>query len=321
MARPEGRYHQFTHIHVDCDPLVYKYGFSSQSVKFFVDTTEGAEEFSTLKQAEKYCDGVGVDKSLIRKEMSLVPAKTVRVNLEKRLRQLKNLFKAKRVHLYISPRLNFRNALWDDYKANRSGTEKPHYYTLIREFFEKKGAKMPLGIEADDAVSCNHFHVWVKSPEAKRCRTYETLIVGEDKDFNNVPGWHYNPTKDELFYVTIRDAIRHFYLQLLMGDSADGVPGIPGVGKKKAENMLPPDTTDEGELWAIVKQAYFDYAEKEGINKEEILGTLLVYAHMLWILWEPDKFFIPVDEDEVCQKINSELLNRTKDYLKEIGNS
>ena len=104
-------------------------------------------------------------------------------------------------------------------------------------------------------------------------------------------------------------------------NSADGVPGIPGVGKKKAENMLPPDTTDEGELWAIVKQAYFDYAEKEGINKEEILGTLLVYAHMLWILWEPDKFFIPVDEDEVCQKINSELLNRTKDYLKEIGNS
>lgn len=314
MARPTGRYRQFTHIHIDCDPLVYKYGFSSQTVRFFV----GDEEFSTQKQAEKYCDGTGESKESIRKEISLVPAKTVRMNVEKRLRGLKNLFKAKNVHLYISPRLNFRNALWDDYKANRSGNEKPHYYDLIRDFIAKKGAKMPLGIEADDAVSCNHFYAWKKSPESKRERAYNTLIVGEDKDFNNVPGWHYNPAKDELFYVTPKEAIRHFYLQLLMGDSADGVPGIPGIGKKKAENMLPPDTADEGVLWKAVKLAYFDYADKQGIDKEEILGTLLVYAHMLWILWEPNKFFIPVDEDEVCQKINSELLDRTSAYLKEI---
>lgn len=67
-----------------------------------------------------------------------------------------------------------------------------------------------------------------------------TVIASSDKDLLTIPGWNYNPWKPErgLRWVTPQSAKLFLLYQTLMGDSSDGYPGCPGVGKVKAEDTL-----------------------------------------------------------------------------------
>lgn len=167
------------------------------------------------------------------------------------------------------------------------------------------------GMEADDVVAINHFHLWKKTGNKKGAK--DTLIIGEDKDFNNVPGWHYNPYKDKLFFVTTGDAVVHFYRQLISGDQADNIQGIPGKGAKAAEKIIPMNAgpITEKAYWEAAKASYLEYAEKNGIPEEEILDQMMLNAHLLWILWEKEKWFEPPVAEDRClnlkwlQKIQS----------------
>jgi 5'-3' exonuclease len=64
------------------------------------------------------------------------------------------------------------------------------------------------------------------------------IIVSIDKDFMQVPGWHYNFVKKVKKQVTPEEGLRFFYKQILMGDSADNIKGIHRVGEVTATKML-----------------------------------------------------------------------------------
>lgn len=304
----EGSRNTFNNIHVDCDPIVYKVGFRCEETTYF---SQDGSPHKTMTDALAYSGGMKLDISAI--ERKVVPMKwgVVKGELEMTLRKHKNLFGPKKSYLYLSPSDYFRHHLTDDYKGNRSSI-KPHWFKEIRTWFESKGARIVKGLEADDVLAINHFHLWKKGGDDKAVKT--SLIIGEDKDFNNVPGWHYNPGKNLLYYVGSYTAITNFYRQMIAGDTADNIKGVPGKGAIAAEKLLPSNRTiSEKEHWKIVKQCYLDYAEKKGIPREEIIAQLMLNAHLLHILWVKDGWFEPpTEEDEdICE--NSKWLTRIQE--------
>lgn len=130
---------------------------------------------------------------------------------------------------YLTGSNNFREsvAVTQPYKGNRSG-KKPIHYDLLRNHLttEWEFAKVD-GIEADDAI-------------ARMATKYRdtSVIVSIDKDFDQVPGWHYNFVKGLKYYVTDDEGFHNFCLQLLTGDRADNILGLRNVGPKRAAAML-----------------------------------------------------------------------------------
>ena len=307
----KGRHPSFKHMHVDCDPLVYQIGFRCEDTVYIA----GGAKFKALKDAIAHCEGMDLDREDIIKQITPWEWPDVLRELETKLRQFQNLFTPSKTYLYLSPSKYFRYDLTDDYKGNRTGNNKPYHFAGIREFFMRKGAKLIDNMEADDILAINHFHHFKQGGFKKTNRN--SLIVGEDKDFNNIPGWHYQPGKQKLFYQGSYSAIAHFYQQMIAGDTADNIKGIPGKGQKAAEKLIDPDFCDEKRYWRIVKDAYLEYAKKKEISEYDIIDQMLLNAHLLYILWEKDTWFIPPLEEDRCQ--NLKWLEKIKESMKASG--
>ena len=120
---------------------------------------------------------------------------------------------------------NWRKQRVGSYKATRR-IEKPLWYWEVWDYvIANYNTTVVSGIEADDAVAQNNFQEY-------------TTICGIDKDLNTIPGWHYNWREDRRWFITAYEANRYFYKQMLMGDVADNIKGIPGIGNKKSEQIL-----------------------------------------------------------------------------------
>jgi 5'-3' exonuclease len=112
---------------------------------------------------------------------------------------------------------------------------------------------------------------------------YSGWIVHVDKDLNQLPGWHYNPTKGEEYYVTEEEGLRAFYTQLLTGDRIDNIVGLYGVGPVKAAKLLK-DCKEEQSLFKAVVAAY--KAANEPIERVLENGQLLWLSRYHGQRWE-----------------------------------
>lgn len=144
----------------------------------------------------------------------------------------------------------FRYNVYDNYKGNRKFRPKPIiFYALLahlKQHWKFYGIK---GFEADDLVSYYSY-----------TETRKTIICSPDKDvLQQCVGMHYNYQKAAFLHTSPEEANLFLWKQVLMGDSTDNIPGIPGVGVKTAENWLK-DRTKDYEGFAL-KQ----YVEKFGM--------------------------------------------------------
>lgn len=178
--------------------------------------------------------------------------------------------------VFLTGQSNFRHKLFDSYKMQRKEQEKPKHIEYAREWLvENYGAVVSEGCEADDLIATEAALLGL--PE-------ETVIVSLDKDFKTVNAWLYNFVKDIWHYQTEGEAIKFFYMQVLMGDRTDNFFGIPRVGPAKAAEILKGKTTEE-EMYEVVKEAYM----KHSLTEE----YLLINARMAWLqrykgqLWKP----------------------------------
>ena len=138
---------------------------------------------------------------------------------------------------FISGTDNFRKSLDSSYKAHRPEA-RPRFLEACREFLVREwGATVSAGCEADDRIGI----------AAKD----NFIIAAIDKDFKQIPGWHFNFVKNEIIEVSPRDAIRNFYRQLLIGDNSDNIKGVRGIGPVKANNIL--DGLEPEEMEATVR--------------------------------------------------------------------
>jgi len=154
----------------------------------------------------------------------------------------------------------FRSKVYPEYKQNRKAPRPLHYKALREYLVEKYGAIVVSTIEADDAMG--------------QAQTENTIICTIDKDLDMIPGWHYNFVKKTGYFIDEDEAIYNFYRQLLMGDSADNVKGIQGIGEKKANKILA-GATDEEELFQRVRDSYNNDYE------------MAITGEVLWILRKP----------------------------------
>lgn len=117
------------------------------------------------------------------------------------------------------------------YKGNRRKSVLPPVFAGLKAHLEQYPSFICTEFEADDAVGI--FNSYYKK------EGIETVIFSPDKDvLMQIPGTHYNYGKEELCVTTEDEAAKFIFIQTLMGDSTDGVPGIPRVGIKTAEQIL-----------------------------------------------------------------------------------
>lgn len=186
--------------------------------------------------------------------------------------------KADTYQAYLTGKKNYRYEIAKTvpYKGNRKDMKKPKHYEALREhMITRLGAVLVEGQEADDEVAIQ-----------MSVNVDKYLLVGVDKDLRQIPGWHHNPSKAKTEYITDFDGYKSFCTQLLTGDRIDNIPGLEGIGPKKAEKALKDCTTKE----ELLKAAYDKYLELEKSYEYFVeQGQLLWLRRKEGELWLPDQ--------------------------------
>lgn len=200
------------------------------------------------------------------------------------------------------PNFRYEVAKTQPYKGNRKNPKPFHFYNIMAYMLGMYNTVISTdGLEADDMMSIEQFG------------RDDTIICSRDKDLRICPGWHYSWEcgKQNAIMPTLTDSIgwlemtekvvgetktgkpkikkevkgyglSFFYYQMLVGDSADHIPGLSGVGVVGAYNMLC-DFEDEQQLFECVRDEYKDVMGKE--SKDYFLEQ----ANLLWIMQEKGK--------------------------------
>lgn len=129
---------------------------------------------------------------------------------------------------------NFRHKIFPQYKESRKLRETPDYlpkiYEAIMDGDVTEQVRSQKGLEADDLMGI--YQTYLAKNKIQSC------IVTVDKDLNQIPGLHYDPMHESHSNVTPSHAHYLFHRQWLSGDATDCIPGLPGIGEKKAEKLL-----------------------------------------------------------------------------------
>ena len=150
----------------------------------------------------------------------------------------------------------FRNAMYPEYKANRSAPPEDlvPQFGLIRQ--ATKAFDLPClemeGYEADDLIATYARLATEAGGDA--------TIISSDKDLMQLVGptvSMYDPMKDK--EIKVPEVIEKWGvppekmidLQALMGDSVDNIPGVPGIGQKTAAQLL----EEYGDLDTLLERA------------------------------------------------------------------
>jgi len=140
------------------------------------------------------------------------------------------------------PDANWRWDVVRSYKDNRVTaygelSHRPMLLGHLKDYLRQRyGAFHHSRLEADDTIS-----IIATSENALGAKDGGFCIVGRDKDFKSIPGWLYTYKTDAPIHITLADADRWHYAQSLAGDVTDGFHGCPGIGIKRAQQIL-----DEG---------------------------------------------------------------------------
>ena len=167
---------------------------------------------------------------------------------------------------------NFRRQVDPTYKSNRKGTRKPLGYVALCDWVKENYRTFTKPtLEADDCLG-----ILMTMPVNKgKC-----IMVSSDKDLKTIPGRLYRPMADEELEISEEDADRFFFTQVLCGDVTDGYKGVPGIGPKKAEQVLGPRAS-----WSSVEQAFI----KAGMTRDDAIQQARLARILRWSDWDDAK--------------------------------
>lgn len=200
-----------------------------------------------------------------------------------------------------------------------TGGKDSFRYSLLEEAFpddiemhykyKRTKKKSPVGLQIVKELMCAHKNnngtIWYDF-EADDVAVYdkmrygdEAILVAVDKDvWKNTPGKHFNYYESELHdiemkWVEVSEEEANFnqYLQAITGDKSDNIPGLKGIGPKKALNFIDVGMNKE-ELWDGVVAAYTRHCTYGDPLDMAILNMQLVNMHQLQSngeikLWQP----------------------------------
>jgi len=194
---------------------------------------------------------------------------------------------------------NFRNDLYSEYKANRTGhpTDLEPQLPYIYEILSAMGLAMHVapGFEADDLIA-SFTKRFVGEVD-------EVVIVGTDKDLMQLVGpkvsmldttrsnpWIKTPEVEKKFGVwpwQVTDVLA------LLGDSSDNIPGVKGIGPKTAAKLI----KTYGSLDRLYHNYIIDNLEEQIKGAAKIREKLLLHKDTALLSYKLIKLNadIPID--------------------------
>lgn len=163
----------------------------------------------------------------------------------------KTQFKNAEVVFVLSEGDNWRIKYDPTYKSNRRKetkiNRKPVGYHWLIEYCKELDINIHSkdGLEGDDVAG-----ILATSDTDE----FENVIVALDKDFKTIPCKFIRLTDGTLYDITEDDAFRNLMIQTLSGDISDGYPGCPGIGEKKAKEILESCKTTSEMEFAVIKE-------------------------------------------------------------------
>jgi len=264
--------------YIDGDILPYKVGFATQRTIYVIDV-EGEHTCSPLlitRSKVKVNKWLKTNPDLLVSELEYLEEPMQAINtLKLSIQAIVKGSGCNRFKVVLSGDDNFREdvATIQKYKGNRDGSVKPHYWQMLREWImDKPYCIVSENEEADDVLS-------------------KAMMEGHvgctiDKDLDNTPGFHYNFNKKLRYNINEEEARHHFYMQMLMGDKADHIPKIPGIGPAKAAKVL------EGAVSVLdyetaIRPLYRSHYGKDWWDAMEEVGQLLWMRREDGEMWRP----------------------------------
>lgn len=316
---------EYDTVAIDGDILVYRAAAAGQHTYYdLYEDGELVDTFEYSKDAKGYVKDMSeffmIDDVLyeIKPRLEYFELEKATNSFDTQMKYIKSKLKAKKYKLYLTGTGNYREkvATIRKYKGTRENVEKPYWLYNVKDYAVNKwGAVVVDNIECDDAISVIAYRGYKHNPDDPN-----TVCVSADKDLLNTPGYHFNPGKDdEPQLVTMEEANKNFYLQLLKGDkTVDNIPAVEGLSKRiaekygirkgkylgpKAAEALLEGLTTEQELYERCYEVYEAYyTEQEGWDEEKqkycythwngtpmertIAEMIEEQAHLLWMIRE-----------------------------------
>ena len=199
---------------------------------------------------------------------------------ERELRKIQTAMMDDEIILYFSSPKNFRKEIFPDYKGHRNRRKPLGYKRLVNLCCDNFNVVIRDGLEADDSLGM----------DATKHPSTDNVIVSPDKDMRQIPGVLWDLTND-VEEITKEDGDRWHLIQALAGDATDGYSGCPGIGVKRASDILNKHKTP----WSAVCKAY----EDKGLSDDDALMNARLakilqhedydYDKQQPILWSPNE--------------------------------
>jgi len=274
-------------LYIDADVLVYEAAFGAQKTRYIY----AGQSFDDADQCKSFCEKNDLDYRALRKaghitsEVDILPQAVARNNLRIKLQGICNTCGSEDYKLILSGDGNYRDAIAKTRKYKDRTQPKPHHYLYVRDCILDMGAELTVGIEADDSIGIDMM------------QDKSGVICTIDKDLNMLPGRHYDWNNNIKFAVPEPEAQRFFLRQLLIGDSTDNIPGIPGLGEKKADLIINPHRGNIPAMWKAVLYEYgkgpFEF--KDGTTTPSKPGEYInEQGALLWIMrFKDERWSVP----------------------------
>jgi DNA polymerase I len=198
-------------------------------------------------------------------------------------------FQAKAVAMAWSDTANFRKVILPSYKSNRKDVAKPLHLAALRAWGQANyKCYLRPTLEGDDVLGILATH--------KTLIRGEKIVISLDKDLKTIPCVIYNDGKDELRRISWEEADWWHMWQTLTGDTCDGYKGCPGIGPKRAAEIMPDVALGVPPgLWDAIVATY----EAKGLTEEDALVQARVarilratdynFKRKEPILWQPPR--------------------------------
>jgi DNA polymerase-1 len=181
----------------------------------------------------------------------------VKSDFKEAITSIQDMTGAPNVILAFTSSTNFRKSVYEPYKSNRKKSRKPMHLMNVRrwaaDYWDTREWE---GLEGDDVLG-----ILATADDSMG-------IYSADKDMATLPAnlW----SNDERFFYLQAENVADWYWmsQTLSGDPTDGYPGLPGIGKKRAADMLgEPGERPLEDMWEQVVAAY----ENKGLTADDAL--------------------------------------------------
>ena len=208
----------------------------------------------------------------------------------------------------------FRNDIDPNYKANRSAPppELTMQLPVAIEWIDKMGYKTlgKVGFEADDMIATVAHHA--------REKGYDVRVVSHDKDLYQLIDDDHTVVVDaikrksvnekacfEKYGVTPKQFIDY---QSILGDSADNVPGVKGIGKVGAEKLL--------KEFGTLDNIYANLGVIKGANQKKLIEFKEQAYMSKELVTLRDDVFENIDFEEYTMDVENPFLNIYDELVK-----